>query len=480
MPAARTLLGFAAVALVVGVLVLVFGRVVPNYDNLYAIAWGRQLAHGDAPQYFAAFTPAAHPGLNLIGAFASLLGPGGALVVFELLGLVSLGALAVGLFRLGEAVSSRAAGIAAGLILLSRPQTLAYGLMSFVDAPTAALVVWAAVLEARTPRRGPAVLVLLAIAGLLRPEPWLLAAAYAVWCAAGLRSRTAAPLARLLALAAIGPALWLASDWIVTGDPLSRFRSLAPTVGAQSLGTGSGGRTGLAEVPRALALDLGNWLGPIPLALAAIGCVACVALLPRRAAPPLAAIALAILAFAAAGATGAPLEQRYLFPAVALLALVAGIALALALQRLGPVRGRAGIVIALGAAAVVAGFALRDAGRIGDVHEKLATETRFSRGLEQLAASGRATLRSANHVYTGNPRITPLLAVRAERRPESFTPVPAPAGGLAAGDAAVVPLTAAAATYLAHGPAELVAPPPPPPAGGHVVARTPDWLLVAR
>jgi hypothetical protein len=458
------------------VLVLVFGRIVPNYDDLYAIAWGRELAHGDTPQYFAAFTPAAHPGMNLLGVIASPLGPGGALVVFELLGLVSLGALAVGLFRLGEAVGSRAAGIAAALILITRPVTLAYGLKSFVDAPTAALVVWAAVLEARTARRGPAVLVLLAIAGLLRPECWLLAAAYAIWCASGLRSRTAASLARLLALAATGPALWLASDWIVTGDLLSRFRAVEPTGRSVSVGT-SGGRTGLAEVPRALAHDLGNWFGPIPLALVAISCVACIALLPRRTAPPLAAIALAILTFAAAGAAGASLEQRYLFPAVALLAFVAGIGLVLAPQRLGPLRGWAGIVIALGAAAVVGGFALRDAGQIGDVHDQLAAETRFSRGLEQLAARGRSTLRSANHVYTGNPGITPLLAVRAERRPESFTPAPPPAGGLVAGDAAVVPLTAAAATYLAHSAVGLVA--PPPPAGAHVVARTSDWLLVA-
>jgi hypothetical protein len=36
-----------------------------------------------------------------------------------------------------------------------------------------AFVVWAAVLEARRPRRGTAVLVLLGLAGLLRPEAWL-------------------------------------------------------------------------------------------------------------------------------------------------------------------------------------------------------------------------------------------------------------------------------------------------------------------
>ena len=331
---------FAAV--IAGMLLLVFGRVIPNYDDLYAIAWGHQLANGEAPQYFAAFAPAAHPGLNLIGILANPLGPGGALVVFQLVGLLSLGALAVGLYRLGEAVGSRAAGVAAALILLSRPQTLAYGIESFVDAPAAALVVWAAVLEARTPRRGVAVLVVLGIAGLLRPETWLLAGAYAVWCAVGLRPRAVAPVARLVAFAAIGPALWILSDWIVTGDPLSRFRSLSPTVGGHTITAGTGGRTGLAEVPRSLVHDLGNWLGPIPLALAAIGCIACVVLPIRRTGPPLVAIALAILAFAAGAVTGAPLEQRYLFTAVALLTFMAGIGLTLPLGRLGPVRGASG------------------------------------------------------------------------------------------------------------------------------------------
>jgi hypothetical protein len=468
-----TLVGVAVAALLTGLLAIAFGRVIPNYDDLYAIAWGHQLAHGETPQYFAAYAPAAHPGLNLLGVLASPLGPGGALAVFELLGLVSLGALAIGLFCLGEAFGSRGVGVAAALILLSRPQTISYGLSSLVDAPTAALVVWAAVLEARAPRRGTAVLVLLAIAGFLRPEPWLLAAAYAVWCAVRQRPRTVASVARPLALAAVGPVLWLASDWIVTGDPLSRFHTLAPAVGGRTIG--ETGITGLSEVPRELTHGLGNWLGPIPLALAVVGCVAGLALRPRLSAPPLAAIALSLLAFAAAGGARSPLEQRYLFTAVALLAFFAGVGLVLAPQRLGTVPGRA--VIAIGAAALVAGFVLRDAGRIGDVHDRLAAETRSTRSLEQMADAGRATLRGANYVFTGNPGIAPLLAVRTGRPPQGFTPIRVPGGVLAAGDAAVVPLTPGAASYLAPGTAPRAV---PRPSGGRVVARTRDWLLVAR
>ena len=64
-----------------------------------------------------------------------------------------------------------------------------------------ALVVWAAVLEAERPRRGVPVLVTLALAGLLRPEAWVLAGMYWLWVAwkASWRQRVG-----YAALAAIG------------------------------------------------------------------------------------------------------------------------------------------------------------------------------------------------------------------------------------------------------------------------------------
>ena len=40
---------------------------------------------------------------------------------------------------------------------------------------------WAAALEAARPRRGTVVFVLLACAGLLRPEAWLLTGLYFLW-----------------------------------------------------------------------------------------------------------------------------------------------------------------------------------------------------------------------------------------------------------------------------------------------------------
>ena len=77
------------------------------------------------------------------------------------------------------------------------------------DVPALALVAWAGALALARPRRDTGVLVLLALAGLLRPEAWLLSLAYAAWV------RTP----RALALALAAPALWALADLAVTGDP---------------------------------------------------------------------------------------------------------------------------------------------------------------------------------------------------------------------------------------------------------------------
>ena len=56
------------------------------------------------------------------------------------------------------------------------------------------------------------------IAGMLRPEAWLMAGLYFLWVA--WPARPGATRARYAALAAIGPVVWAGSDLIVTGDPL--------------------------------------------------------------------------------------------------------------------------------------------------------------------------------------------------------------------------------------------------------------------
>ena len=76
--------------------------------------------------------------------------------------------------------------------MLTRPAIVRDTLIGYQDLPFAALVVGAVLLEAqRPPPRGSPVLVLLALAGLLRPEAWVLSGLYwlYLWPAATTRER---------------------------------------------------------------------------------------------------------------------------------------------------------------------------------------------------------------------------------------------------------------------------------------------------
>src|SRR5690349_24602726 len=58
----RTWLTPAAwIAAVSALLLLVFPTGFPNYDTIYALVWGRELAHGQSPDYGAALPPPPHP-----------------------------------------------------------------------------------------------------------------------------------------------------------------------------------------------------------------------------------------------------------------------------------------------------------------------------------------------------------------------------------------------------------------------------------
>ena len=116
---------------------------------------------------------------------------------------------------------------------------LLYAVRAYVDVPFLALVLWAGAVEVGRPRRGVPVMALLALAGLLRPEAWVLIALYWLWCR-GWRS------VALTALAAVAPVVWAAVDATVTGDPLHSLHatsSLAETLGRER---------GLSHVPSAL------------------------------------------------------------------------------------------------------------------------------------------------------------------------------------------------------------------------------------
>ena len=71
----------------------------------------------------------------------------------------------------------------AGLLVLSRFFVENLAAQGYLDISYVALIVWAIVLEVEKPRRGTAVFLLLAAAGLLRPDAWVLSGVYWLWCA---------------------------------------------------------------------------------------------------------------------------------------------------------------------------------------------------------------------------------------------------------------------------------------------------------
>lgn len=116
-----------------------------------------------------------------------------------------------------------------------------------MDVPFLAFVLWAAALEACRPREGTGVLVLLALAGLLRPEAWLLSAVVVLYCATGADRRQ---VLRWAAWAALAPVTWLALDLLLTGDPLYSLHATRDLGGLLNAPTGTG--RALSELPRFL------------------------------------------------------------------------------------------------------------------------------------------------------------------------------------------------------------------------------------
>ena len=167
----------AWVAAVVAALLAIFPLGFPNYDTIYALVWGRELAHGVSPDYGAALPPTPHPLADLLGLVTTPLG-GGAIDVTMVIAYLSLGLVAYLVYRLGALWFDRPIGAVAAIFVLTRAPYLSNGLRAYVDLPYIALVLGALLVETRRPRAGWPVLALLIPAGLLRPEAWLFSFAY--------------------------------------------------------------------------------------------------------------------------------------------------------------------------------------------------------------------------------------------------------------------------------------------------------------
>ena len=153
----------------------------PNYDTYYHLVWGRELLDGVKPSFTAYAAPTEHPLFLLLCAVVGLVGR--TPTACSCSSARSRSSRSCG-GRTAWARRCSAAGRAllGALFVGSSFAFLLYAARAYVDVPFLAIVLWAAAVEARSPRRGRAVMGLLAVAGLLRPEAWVLAGAYWLWC----------------------------------------------------------------------------------------------------------------------------------------------------------------------------------------------------------------------------------------------------------------------------------------------------------
>src|SRR5271168_837455 len=289
----------------------------PTYDSFYALLWGRDLLHLHLPDFRVYRGPTEHPLAIAFGMFCSIFGQGGARLMV-LGSIVSFVAVVAGVYRLGRLCFGPAVGLLAGLLVLSRFFIENLTAQGYLDISYVALIVWAIVLEVERPRRGTPVLVLLAAAGLLRPDAWVLSGVYWLWCSWRAENRT-----RLfyLAIAAFAPVVWLGLDAAVTGNPLYSLNSTAGL--AQELERTQGLSSVLASVwTFAVRID------KLPVVLGALlGLPLAIWLAPRRVLTPLAALVLLVLVFVAEGAAGASVIDRYLMGAAIVLLLFCAVAI---------------------------------------------------------------------------------------------------------------------------------------------------------
>jgi hypothetical protein len=344
----------APLAIAAGAVVLwvVSGVGFANYDTLYALAWGGQLARGETPQYGIPIAPTPHPLIEILGAILSPLSPRAIEGVTVALGFLALSGCGWVLYRLGALWFGRAAGALAALILVTRVPVLSYGVRAYVDIPYLLLVLSAVLVESRRRRSetdgipdraaGAPVLALLALAGLLRPEAWVFSGLYwlyaigwtprsaRAWVRA--RGRAAKPQAKkpqakprvdkrtvgLTLLAVAAPLVWVVSDWLVTGHPLwslTNTRNTATTLDRI---------TGIGNVPEYIPRRIGEILSPAVLFGAALGGVLSLWLLPRRARLGAIVGVIAVVVFAAFATAGLPINTRYAFLAAAILCVFCG------------------------------------------------------------------------------------------------------------------------------------------------------------
>ncbi|MFI5009347.1 MAG: hypothetical protein ACHQDY_03640 [Solirubrobacterales bacterium] len=383
-----------------------------NYDTLYALVWGQQLARGETPQYGIPVAPTPHPLVEALGFALSPLGPRAAQSITVALGFVALAGCGWVVYRLGSQWFGRAAGALAAALLLTRLPVVSYGVRAYVDIPYLLLVLGAVFLATRdsAARRPSMVLLLLGLAGLLRPEAWVFSGLYWLYLAFG-TSCTRSQLARLALLACAAPLAWALSDLLVTGHPLWSLTNTRHT--ARELGR----VTGVANVPEYIPRRLGEILRPPVLLGAALGGVLTLLWIPARARVGGAVGVVAVAVFAVFATAGLPINTRYGFLAAAVLCVFCGAGV-FGWTQLAPGDRRRRPWMAGGAVVALALVAYAPA-QYRAVHRELdalARQQSIQRDLVGLVHGGAISLR-CGPVGVPNHRPIPLLALELRASP---------------------------------------------------------------
>lgn len=284
------------------------------YDTAWALIWGREIDHGRLPSYrwVGASTP--HPLAIAVGALVAPLGTSGAWQAVGVIVFITFGVLDVALYAaVRSAFDSRLAGLlAAGALLLCPPfLSNALGGSGLADLPATALVLSAAAIELGRPRRGTAPLVLLALAGLLRPEAWGVTVAYWCWFASGRPPRRELLRATLIALSA--PIIWGASDLVIAGNATYSLSHAQTSVGRQLIASG------IADVPVVAFHGLRDLLGVPVLVVGCAGALIALSERQRSGLILLALLAVSLAEFIALGVLHLPLVERYLLDSSAVI-----------------------------------------------------------------------------------------------------------------------------------------------------------------
>ena len=453
------------------------GRGLVNYDTLYAVVWGRDIAHGTLPDYDVTLAPTPHPlatlGGVLIAPFSTAADRGvhgeTAATIVLVGAFAALGALGWVVYRLGAEWFNPAAGALAAAIVLTRRPVLDFGARAYVDIPYVALVLGALLVETKRPRAGVPVLALLAVAGLLRPEAWLFSLVYLAWVWRAPRSRS--PM--LLVLAVAAPVLWALGDLAVTGDPLHSL--LGTRDNAQTLER----ITGLGEVPVTAPRRLGEILREPVLFGAVGGGLLALAYLRDRARLGAAAGVVAVVAFCVLAAAGLPILGRYLLLPAAILAIFCGAgAFGWACLPRGDRRRRPWAWFGVATIVLLVVFTPAQVDRISALRRALHRQDDIQADLAALVRVPPGAIRaSCAPVTVPNHRPVPLLALYLNTDPTAIVSAQEqrPRRGTW-----VAPATPAVARDYVLDPRDLDKRIAPPPAGMRPAGSDASWRVFTR